>query len=199
MEIALQKQRQSVKRQVQSAQQDENGWFTTGWSSDVPLAKPTPPAQQTAPQTDGNTNPPPIPAKTAAFCSPIKPIELDSAIRTAASREGYSADLLKAVIKQESAFDPCAISSKGAMGLMQLMPTTASQLGVADPFDPNENLNGGAKYLGQLLSRYNGDVKLALGAYNAGPTRVDQFGDVPPIPETQNYVRAILSALNIGQ
>lgn len=122
--------------------------------------------------------------------------DLDSPIRAAADREGYSPDLLKAVIQKESAFYPCAISNKGALGLMQLMPQTASALGVADPFNALENLNGGAKYLGQLLSRYGGDMKLALGAYNAGPARVDQYKDVPPYPETQNYVKEILGLLS---
>ena len=110
-------------------------------------------------------------------------------------RDGVSPDLLRSVMKQESGFRPCAVSSKGAMGLMQLMPATAEQLGVLDPFDPISNLDGGARFLKQLLGRYGGDVPKALGAYNAGPARVDATGAVPAIPETVDYVRQILSAL----
>jgi soluble lytic murein transglycosylase-like protein len=83
------------------------------------------------------------------------------------------------------------------MGLMQLMPGTAAAMGVSDPLDPDDNLRGGVRYLGQLLERYGGDLRLALGAYNAGPALVDKFGDIPPIPETQNYVREILKKLAI--
>lgn len=110
----------------------------------------------------------------------------------AASKEGLSADLLRSVMKQESGFRPCAVSSKGAMGLMQLMPATAGQLGVQNPFDPVSNVDGGAKLLKQLLGRYGGDVPMALGAYNAGPAKVDAAGGVPAIPETMDYVWKIL-------
>jgi soluble lytic murein transglycosylase-like protein len=97
------------------------------------------------------------------------------------------------VIKQESGFRPCAVSPVGAQGLMQLMPDTADQLRVADAFDPAQNVNGGAAYLKQLLTKYKGDIKLTLGAYNAGPKRTDDAGGVPNIPETQNYVASILA------
>ena len=108
----------------------------------------------------------------------------------------YLRSLLRAVISTESAFVPCAISDKGAMGLMQLMPGTATAMGVSNPMDPDDNLRGGVRYLGQLLERYGGDLRLALGAYNAGPALVDRYGAVPPIPETQNYVREILNKLS---
>jgi soluble lytic murein transglycosylase-like protein len=124
-----------------------------------------------------------------------EPRNLDETIRAAAAREGLDDGLLRAVIRQESAFDPCAVSPKGAMGLMQLMPSTAADLGVADPFDANENVSAGARFLRTLLDRYKGDLPLALGAYNAGPGRVDAFGTIPPIPETIDYVRRILNLL----
>jgi len=102
---------------------------------------------------------------------------------------------LRAVIAKESSFRPCAVSSAGAMGLMQLMPGTASDLNVANPFDPEENVFAGSRFLRYLLNRYNGDTALALGAYNAGPTRVDRNKKVPDIPETQAYVSGILGML----
>jgi soluble lytic murein transglycosylase-like protein len=124
-----------------------------------------------------------------------EPRDLDGTIRAAAEREGLQHGLLRAVIRQESGFDPCAVSRKGAMGLMQLMPATAADLSVSDPFDPAENVFAGARLLRTLLDRYKGDLPLALGAYNAGPGRVDAFGTIPPIPETIDYVRKILNLL----
>jgi soluble lytic murein transglycosylase-like protein len=128
-------------------------------------------------------------------CPPISAQSLESDIRATAQNNGLSPDLLNAVIRQESAFVPCAISPKGALGLMQLMPQTAMILGVKDPFDPRQNIHGGARYLGQLLERYGGNLRLALSAYNAGPSQTDKYGAVPPIPETQNYVNQILRLL----
>jgi soluble lytic murein transglycosylase-like protein len=103
--------------------------------------------------------------------------------------------LLGAVALQESGLYPCAVSSAGAAGLMQLMPATAMQFGVGDPFDPWQSLQGGGQFLKQLLNRYNGDLRLALGAYNAGPSRVDYFGGIPPFAETQNYVESVMSRM----
>jgi soluble lytic murein transglycosylase-like protein len=101
-------------------------------------------------------------------------------------------------MKRESAFYPCALSDKGAIGLMQLLPEVAQQFG-ADPLDPKQNINAGAQYLKELLARYKGDLKLALAAYNAGPQRVDAEKKVPDIPETTAYVDAILKDLNSKQ
>lgn len=130
-------------------------------------------------------------------CDPVPEIELTPLIQQTAQREGVDAGLLRAVARQESGFRPCAVSPKGAMGMMQLMPSTAQELGVRDPFDPAENLSSGARLLKQLLERFGGDTALALGAYNAGPGRVEQSGGVPQIPETVRYVQQILSSLPI--
>ena len=100
--------------------------------------------------------------------------------------------LVKAVIAAESNFDSGAVSQKGAQGLMQLMPQTAEQLGVSDPFQPTDNVRGGTRYLRSMLDRY-GDLSRALAAYNAGPTAVDRYGGVPPFPETRDYVARVLT------
>ena len=108
------------------------------------------------------------------------------------SMRSVRADLVRAVIQVESAFNPRAVSPKGAMGLMQLMPATAAQFGVTDPFNPGENIRAGVTYLRQLLDRYDDNEQLALAAYNAGPGAVDKYGSkVPPYKETQNYVLKI--------
>jgi|SRR5580693_5200269 soluble lytic murein transglycosylase-like protein len=130
-----------------------------------------------------------------ADCEPLPAARLDQLVQQSSQREAVDPDLIRAVIHQESGNKPCAVSSMGAQGLMQLMPDTASELGVHDPFDPKENVEAGTKLLKQLLAKYNGDVSLALSAYNAGETRVDREGGVPPISETMNYVFSILTKL----
>jgi hypothetical protein len=127
-------------------------------------------------------------------CDPLPAAELDKLVEQG-SQQGVKAELIRAVIAQESGGRPCAVSWKGAQGLMQLMPATSEQLGVKDPFDPRQSVEAGAKLLKQLLAKYNNDVSLALAAYNAGPGRVDRDGGVPQIPETQNYVNDIQSKL----
>lgn len=104
--------------------------------------------------------------------------------------------LVKAVIKAESNWNEWAVSRKGAIGLMQLMPATARELDIINPFNPEENIEGGVKYLSYLLERFNGDLTLALAAYNAGPSWVEKFGVIPPISETREYVRKVLSLYN---
>ena len=106
------------------------------------------------------------------------------------------ADIVRAVIRAESNYNARAVSPKGAMGLMQLMPDTAREMGVADPFDPEANIHGGVKYLSQLLVLLNGELPLALAAYNAGPSRVVGKNRIPPIPETRNYVERVLKYYN---
>jgi len=128
-------------------------------------------------------------------CDPLPEQELDPLLEQAAQKEGVDAGLLRAVAEQESGFRPCAVSAKGALGLMQLMPATAQELGVSDPFDPRQSLLSGAHFLKQLLAQFGGNTAMALSAYNAGPERVTQAGGVPPIPETMRYVTRILSRL----
>jgi hypothetical protein len=104
--------------------------------------------------------------------------------------------LIKSVIRVESGFNPNAISQKGAQGLMQLMPETAARMGVRNPLDPSENVDGGARYLRELLGLFSNDVVKALAAYNAGPKRVEQFHGVPPYPETVKYVNKVIRDFN---
>jgi len=137
---------------------------------------------------------PPLQALPRQNCDPVPALEMDAIIQDAASTQDLHPQLLRGVIKQESAFVPCAVSTKGAMGLMQLMPATAAQLGVRDPFSPKENVDAGARFLKQLLHLY-GNLPMALGAYNAGPGNVNQAGGVPDFPETKSYIRSILSGL----
>jgi soluble lytic murein transglycosylase-like protein len=115
-------------------------------------------------------------------------------IQAAATRYGVDADLITSVIAAESNFDPKAISRRNARGLMQLLPETAARLGVKNIFDPSDNIDGGTRYLRDLLQRYRNDLALTLAAYNAGPDRVRQYGRVPPFPETRSYVRRVKTA-----
>ena len=138
----------------------------------------------------------PVPSVNAtwnATCDPIAPPELTRMIDETSHRVGIDAGLVREVARQESGFRPCAVSPKGAEGLMQLMPATQNQFAVSDPFDPKESLDAGGKLLKQLLDRYQGNLPLALSAYNAGAACVDSSGGVPNIPETRNYVLSILA------
>ena len=121
---------------------------------------------------------------------------LDDIFQKASDTYGVPVNLLKAIAKQESNFDPNATSSCGAQGIMQLMPKTAASLGVTDAYDPEQNIMGGAKYISQMLDRYDGDVTLALAAYNAGSGNVAKYGGVPPFKETQNYVAKVTAYMN---
>ena len=119
--------------------------------------------------------------------------DLDEIIDTFASKYDIDSDFIKAIIKKESNFNTNATSKKGAMGLMQLMPSTAKSLGVINAYNPWENIEGGVKHLSGLLKTYNGDKKLALAAYNAGGGAVKKYGGIPPYKETQNYVKSIMA------
>ena len=121
---------------------------------------------------------------------------IDELIETFSEKYGIDGDFIKAIIKQESGFNPNATSKKGAMGLMQLMPKTAQSLGVIDAYDPSQNIEGGVKYLKGLLDRFDNNQELALAAYNAGPNAVKKYGGIPPYKETQNYVKAIMATYN---
>jgi soluble lytic murein transglycosylase-like protein len=167
--------------------------------------------QKAAVRTQVKTNAPAVPFFTSAWqdpaarisptlivppaCDPMPKSQLEPLIAETAQAEGVDPELIRSVVRHESAAYPCIISLRGAIGLMQLMPATAQQFGV-DPMDPKQNMQAGARYLKQLLARYNGDTRLALAAYNAGPGRVDATGGVPPIPETTNYVDAIMADLD---
>jgi soluble lytic murein transglycosylase-like protein len=125
--------------------------------------------------------------------APSSPQDVDAAITMAAARHNVDPNLVRAVVKVESNFNPNAVSRKGAMGLMQLMPSTARELKVQNPFDPQQNVDAGVRHLKRLLESYGGDVKLTLAAYNAGSGAVARSAGVPRYAETQNYVRRITS------
>jgi hypothetical protein len=129
---------------------------------------------------------------------PIKnvPAVYADIISSACDRHGVDPSLVHAIVKVESDFNPYALSRKGAMGLMQLMPQTALVMNVQNTFNPHENIDGGVKYLRYLIDRYEGNLSLALAAYNSGETAVKKWGTVPPFPETQNYVQRILKLYN---
>jgi soluble lytic murein transglycosylase-like protein len=142
-----------------------------------------------------------VPATASAFNSargfPARPqTDLTQLVNEASGRYRLDPDLVNSVIKAESDFKIRAVSPKGAQGLMQLMPGTASELGVGNTFDPQANVEGGTRYLRELLERYNFDLVKALAAYNAGPQRVEQFGGVPPYYETRAYVARIVKDFN---
>lgn len=138
--------------------------------------------------------PSPGPTSTGIVSGQQPPASLNGLFNEAAARNGLDPSLLKAVARVESGWNPAAISPAGAQGLMQLMPATAAALGVDNPRDTRQNLEGGARYLRNLLDRFHGNTDLALAAYNAGPGAVERYGGIPPYRETQQYVRRVAGA-----
>lgn len=128
-------------------------------------------------------------------CPALESGDVEALIAASAKKESLKPELVRAVMRQESNFKPCAVSVKGAQGLMQLMPATATQFHVTDPFDPDQNVQAGAAFLKQLLKKYNGDLRLALVAYNAGAARADQLDPSQYPPETQGYLANIFAEL----
>ena len=119
--------------------------------------------------------------------------DFDHYIAEASKKHGVSFPLVKAIIKAESDFNPKAISRKGALGLMQIMPENLETLQISDPFDPLENIMGGTRYLRMMLNRFNGKLPLSLAAYNAGPTAVDHYQSIPPFKETEHYIEKVMT------
>jgi soluble lytic murein transglycosylase-like protein len=135
-------------------------------------------------------------AANANAPAPVPPAQIDALVQQNAQIWQVDPALIKSVIANESSFDANATSNVGAQGLMQLMPETAAALGVRNPYDPAQNVAGGTRYLRQMLDRFNGDTRLAVAAYNAGPGAVEKYGDVPPYTETRNYVQNVLGSLD---
>jgi soluble lytic murein transglycosylase-like protein len=127
---------------------------------------------------------------------PPRKVEVQALIARVAKEQGVSEKLIRAVVEAESSYNTYDVSLTGAKGLMQLMPGTAEEMGVKDPFNPYENLTGGTKYLKQMMARFPGRTDLALAAYNAGPGKVERAGGIPEIAETRNYVKKIMTKLN---
>jgi len=134
-------------------------------------------------------------ATASQTSAPASSSTYDGDIQAAAAKYDVDPALISSVIQQESSFNPNATSSAGAAGLMQLMPATAQSLGVSNPYDPAQAIDGGTRYLKSLLDRFGGSTELALAAYNAGPGAVEQYGGVPPYAETQSYVSDVMGRL----
>ena len=184
MQASVEKQKAAVAASL-AASIGKQGQSLAAKGSFFTLAPLTPPQPQ------------PAVAMPDIACDPVPEDSVAPFLLSAAQRESLDPKLLTAVVEQESGCRPCAISDKGAQGLMQLMPDTADRFSVKDPFDAKQSVDAGAKYLKELITKYNGNLALALSAYNAGPETVDKTGGIPDIPETADYVKAILAKLGI--
>ncbi|MCL4784730.1 MAG: lytic transglycosylase domain-containing protein [Bryobacterales bacterium] len=175
---ALARQAASVRKQVGRAR-GGNGFFISSWFSE-------------APDTGGFAPAEALTASAPEDCEPLDATIAEAYIRDSAKREGVSTDLIREVIRKESGFYPCAVSPKGAMGMMQLTAATAASLGVDDPYDARQNIDGGVRLMKRLLDKYKGRPDLALAAYNAGEGVVDAHQGVPDYAETREYVTTIM-------
>lgn len=178
---AIRRQAASVQRQL-GGRRSGDGFFVSNWFTDSPSG------------VGGGASDDQMAANFEApgDCDPLDPSIAEAYIRDSALREGVSLDLVREIVRRESGFKPCALSPKGAMGMMQLMPDTAVSLGVSDPYDARENIDGGVRLIKRLLDKYNGRPDLALAAYNAGEGSVDSANGIPAFAETREYVAAIM-------
>ncbi len=199
-EMAVLKNGFSIRHERREVVGDITRLYTTADGAsfvDVPTAsiehyEPAPDLGPSASEARARVTPHPAPAGS----QPSSLLSLNDVVNQASGRYRLDPDFVNSVIKAESGFNVRAVSPKGAQGLMQLMPGTASQLGVPNAFDPQANVEGGTKYLRELLERYNFDMVKALAAYNAGPQRVERFGGVPPYYETHAYIARIIRDFN---
>ncbi|HEY4917272.1 MAG TPA: lytic transglycosylase domain-containing protein [Solirubrobacteraceae bacterium] len=184
-ELATMQRVQQLQGLIESAREVASPNFTGASSTTSPTA--TASSYTPSSYTDFAS------ALQAATSTGGESTEYDALIEQAAARNGVNPAVLHGLIQQESGFNPDAVSSAGASGLTQLMPGTASTLGVANTLDPAESIEGGARYLGELTSQFGGNTEDALAAYNAGPGAVEQYGGIPPYAETQSYVANVIS------
>lgn len=197
LQTLLEQARQGSTSSFAAALQAARGSDTAGEPT-------TPPSASAAPLTSAVGSPAPLSSVGSAAPAPLTALSsaptpttaggspYDALVAQSAARHGIDPALLHGLIQQESGFDPNSRSSAGALGLTQLMPGTASSLGVADPLDPAQSIEGGARYLSEMLQRFGGNTTDALAAYNAGPGAVQRYGGVPPYAETQDYVAKVL-------
>ncbi|MCC6264543.1 MAG: lytic transglycosylase domain-containing protein [Bryobacterales bacterium] len=175
---ALARQASSIQKQI-GRTRGSGGFFISSWFTDAPPASSFAQASTLA-------------ANAPEDCEPLDAAIAEAYIRDSAKREGVNSDLIREVVRKESGFRPCAVSPKGAMGMMQLTAATAASLGIDDPYDARQNIDGGVRLMKRLLDKYKGRPDLALAAYNAGEGAVDAHQGVPAYEETQEYVSTIM-------
>jgi soluble lytic murein transglycosylase-like protein len=190
-ELAIAQRVQQLQAMIEQTRQSAVTGIVPGAATSGSVGEAQPAAFASALQAATSTGTA-VPAAYTATTGAAQSTPYDALIEQAAQRHGVDPAVLHGLIQQESGFDPNAQSSAGASGLTQLMPGTASSLGVANPLDPAEAIEGGARYLGQLTTEFGGNTTDALAAYNAGPGAVKQYGGVPPYAETQSYVTKVL-------
>jgi len=190
-ELAIAQRVQQLQAMIEQTRQSAVTGIVPGAATSGSVGEAQPAAFASALQAATSTGTA-VPAAYTATTGAAQSTPYDALIEQVAQRHGVDPAVLHGLIQQESGFDPNAQSSAGASGLTQLMPGTASSLGVANPLDPAEAIEGGARYLGQLTTEFGGNTTDALAAYNAGPGAVKQYGGVPPYAETQSYVTKVL-------